>query len=60
MKKFLFLMMVGSAAMLTSCNNKPAAEESGAATVDSTAAESTYVLNADSTSFVQWKELCWV
>lgn len=55
MKKFLFLMMVSSAAVLTSCNNKPAAEETSAATADSTAAESTYSLNTDSTSFVQWK-----
>lgn len=47
--------LIVAVAFLASCNNKPATEEVTNATVDTTAAETTYTLNADSTSFVNWK-----
>lgn len=52
--KFIVPMIIVSIAFLASCNNKPATEETTTA-VDTTAAEATYTLSADSTSFVQWK-----
>lgn len=55
MKKFIFLLMIGGVATLSSCNNQPATEETTTTTVDSTATEASYTLNADSTSFAVWK-----
>lgn len=56
MKKIFLFMMVGSVALLSSCNNKPATEETTTeTTTENTAAEASYKLNADSTSFAVWK-----
>lgn len=52
--KTLFPVLIVAVTLFASCNNKPK-EETTATTVDSTAAEATYTLNVDNTSFVEWK-----
>lgn len=56
MKKVKILMpvLIAAVAFFASCNNKPK-EETVAVATDSTAAEATYKVNTDSTSFVLWK-----
>ena len=47
--------LIVAVAFFASCNNKPATEETTTATVDPSATETTYTLNTDSSSFVNWK-----
>lgn len=47
--------LIVAVAFSASCNNKPATEETTTATVDPSATETTYTLNTDSSSFVNWK-----
>lgn len=53
--KFFIPTVICAVAFFSSCNNKPASEEAAATAVDSTAVESTYSVNTDSTSAVKWK-----
>ncbi len=57
MKKLKFFVpaVICAVAVFSSCNNKPASEEASATAADSTAVESTYTVNTDSTSAVKWK-----
>jgi len=52
--KTLFPALICALALFASCNNKPK-EETTTVTADSTAAEASYAVNTDNSSFVLWK-----